>query len=188
MIHGGVHDRAAQIDAFQNDPAVRVFVGQIATAGLGITLTAASTMIFYSLDYSMSNYEQTRARIHRVGQKHPCTYIHLVARGTIDEKVLKALRDKANLAKSLVDDYRSAAMFCLTTKTRANAAPGRKDELFDALRAEGYGDMITETVNANSLSSFVKEQIAENGDELPSWLHGLVNVFEKTTVGVRKAR
>ena len=79
-------------------------------------------------------------------------------------------------------------MFCLTTKTRANAAPCRKDELFDALRAEGYGDMITETVNANSLSSFVKEQIAENGDELPSWLHGLVNVFEKTTVGVRKAR
>ena len=60
--------------------------------------------------------------------------------------------------------------------------------LFDALRAEGYGDMITETVNANSLSSFVKEQIAENGDELPGWLHGLVNVFEKTTVGVRKAR
>ena len=84
-----------------------MFVGQIATAGLGITLTAASTMIFYSLDYSMSNYEQTRARIHRVGQKHPCTYIHLVARGTIDEKVLKALRDKANLAKSLVDDYRA---------------------------------------------------------------------------------
>ena len=95
------------IDAFQTDPAVRVFVGQIATAGLGITLTAASTMIFYSLDYSMSNYEQTRARIHRVGQKQPCTYIHLVARGTIDEKVLKALRDKANLAKSLVDDYRA---------------------------------------------------------------------------------
>ena len=48
--------------------------------------------------------------------------------------------------------------------------------------------MITETVNANSLSSFVKEQIAENGDELPGWLRGLVNVFEKTTVGVRKVR
>ena len=60
--------------------------------------------------------------------------------------------------------------------------------LLKALRAEGYGDMITETVNANSLSSFVKEQIAENGDELPGWLRGLVNVFEKTTVGVRKAR
>ena len=107
VIHGGVADRPAQIEAFQNDPAVRVFVGQIATAGLGITLTAASTMIFYSLDYSMSNYEQTRARIHRVGQKHPCTYIHLVAKGTVDEKVLKALQDKANLAKALVDDYRA---------------------------------------------------------------------------------
>ena len=93
------------------------------------------------------------------------------------------------MAESETQNFtRAGTMFCLTTKTRANAAPGRKDELFDALRAEGYGDMITETVNANSLSSFVKEQIAENGDELPSWLHGLVNVFEKTTVGVRKAR
>ena len=64
-------------------------------------------MVFYSLDYSMSNYEQTRARIHRVGQHHPCTYIHLVARGTVDEKVLKALNDKASLAKTLVDDYRA---------------------------------------------------------------------------------
>ena len=87
------------------------------------------------------------------------------------------------MAESETQNFtRAGTMFCLTTKTRANAAPGRKDELFDALRVEGYGDMITET------SSFVKEQIAENGDELPGWLHGLVNVFEKTTVGVRKAR
>lgn len=82
---------------------------------------------------------------------------------------------------------RAGTMFCLTTKTRASARAGQKDELFAALRDEGYGDMITETVNANSLSSFVKEQIAENGDELPDWLDGLVSVFEKTTVGVRKA-
>ena len=63
-----------------------VFVGQIATAGLGITLTAADKMVFYSLDYSMSNFEQTKARIHRVGQRNPCTYIYLVADGTVDEK------------------------------------------------------------------------------------------------------
>lgn len=106
-ISGEVKDRSAQIDAFQNDPDVTVFVGQIATAGLGITLTAASTMIFYSLDYSMSNYEQTRARIHRVGQRFPCTYIHLIAKGTVDEKVLQALQEKASLAKTLVDDYRA---------------------------------------------------------------------------------
>jgi len=47
--------------------------------------------------------------------------------------------------------------------------------------------MITETINAGALSSFVKEQIEANGDTLPEWLNGLVNVFEKTTVGVRRA-
>ena len=105
-ITGEVQDRAAQVAQFQNDPAVPVFVGQIATAGLGLTLTAASTMVFYSLDYSMSNYEQAKARIHRVGQRNPCTYIHLIAKGTVDEKVLTALRNKADLAKALVDDCR----------------------------------------------------------------------------------
>ena len=83
---------------------------------------------------------------------------------------------------------RAGTMFCLTTKTRASATEGMKDELFGALRAEGFGDLIYETVNANSLSAFVKEQITENGDALPTWLNGLVNVFEKTTVGVRKKR
>ncbi|MGJ4848958.1 hypothetical protein ACH6CV_01770 [Bacillota bacterium Meth-B3] len=83
---------------------------------------------------------------------------------------------------------RAGTMFCLTTKIRASATEGMKDELFGALRAEGFGDLIYETVNANSLSAFVKEQISENDDSLPSWLDGLVNVFEKTTVGVRKAR
>ena len=106
-ISGGTKDRADQVAAFQNDPDVTVFIGQIATAGLGITLTAASTLVFYSLDYSMANFEQAKARIHRVGQNHSCTYIYLTARGTVDEKVLQALRDKADLAKTLIDDYRN---------------------------------------------------------------------------------
>ena len=82
---------------------------------------------------------------------------------------------------------RAGMMFCLTTKTRASATAGRKEELFTALRGEGYGDLVYETVNANSLSAFVKEQMAENGDVLPAWLDGLVNVFEKTGVSLRKA-
>jgi len=82
---------------------------------------------------------------------------------------------------------RNGTMFCLTSTTRASATAGRKDELFDALRDAGYGDLVYETVNANSLSAFVKEQTAENDDSLPQWLDGLVTVFEKTTVGVRKA-
>lgn len=106
-IMGGVKDREEQVFRFQNDPDIQVFVGQIATAGLGITLTAASTMVFYSLDYNMANFEQAKARIHRVGQRENCTYIYLNAKGTVDEKVLKALRNKADLARMLVDDYRS---------------------------------------------------------------------------------
>ena len=92
------------------------------------------------------------------------------------------------MAESETQNFTHAGtMFCLTTKTRASAKAGRKDDLFEALRGEGYGDMITETINANNLSAFVKEQIAEHGDTLPEWLEGLVSVFEKTTVGVRKA-
>lgn len=103
---GEIKDREKQVWDFQNNKEVMVFVGQIATAGLGITLTAASTMVFYSLDYSMSNFEQAKARIHRVGQADKCNYIYLVAKDTVDEKVLAALKNKADLAKILIDDYR----------------------------------------------------------------------------------
>ena len=82
---------------------------------------------------------------------------------------------------------RAGMMFCLTTKTRASAMAGSKDELYQALKKAGYGDLVYETVNANSLSAFVKEQMAENGDVLPGWLNGLVNVFEKTGVSLRKS-
>lgn len=92
------------------------------------------------------------------------------------------------MAESETQNFTHAGvMFSLTTKTRASATADRKDELFSALRSEGFGDLVYETVNANSLSAFVKEQIAENDDALPDWLEGLVNVFEKTTVGVRKS-
>ncbi len=82
---------------------------------------------------------------------------------------------------------RGGTTFCLTTNTKASAVAGLKDELYSKLREKGYEDLIHETINANSLSSFVKEQISENDNLLPSWLEGLVNVYEKNTVGVRKA-
>lgn len=82
---------------------------------------------------------------------------------------------------------RAGTMFSLTTKTRASAVAGRKDELFSALKENGFGDLVYETVNANSLSAFVKEQISENQDTVPEWLNGLVNVYEQTSVSVRKS-
>ena len=106
-IRGEVKNREEQIKNFQEDPETMVFVGQIAAAGLGITLTAASTMVFYSLDYSMANFSQAQARIHRVSQTENCHYIYLIAKDTVDAKIIKALRNKLDLAKMLVDDYRS---------------------------------------------------------------------------------
>ena len=59
--------------------------------------------------------------------------------------------------------------------------------LFAALRSEGYGGMITETVNANTLQSFVKEQVEQNNNEMPDWLHDLIRDYPQKNVGVRKA-
>ena len=81
---------------------------------------------------------------------------------------------------------RAGTTFALTTKTRASAMAGRKEELYAALKENGYGDLVYETVNANSLSAFVKEQIAENQDTVPEWLSGLVHIYEQTSVSVRQ--
>ena len=106
-VRGGVKDRAEEVRRFQEDDDCKAFIGQIAAAGLGLTLTASDTMVFYSMDYSMSNFTQAQARIHRIGAKGTCHYIYLAAKGTIDEKVMAALQGKVDLAKALVDDYRA---------------------------------------------------------------------------------
>ena len=107
LIYGATTDRADQVKKFQEDPDVKVFIGQLQTTGMGLTLTAANVAVFYSLDFSYANYEQSRARIHRIGQKQKCLYIHLVGKGTVDEKILNALKHKGDIAKIMVDDWRS---------------------------------------------------------------------------------
>jgi SNF2 family DNA or RNA helicase len=107
VISGEVKDRAELVNQFQHDKNVKVFVGQLQTTGMGLTLTAADTAVFYSLSYNFADYEQARARIHRIGQKNACTYIHLVAENTIDEKVMAALRSKKNMADLVVDNWKS---------------------------------------------------------------------------------
>lgn len=76
--------------------------------------------------------------------------------------------------------------FSLRTNLKALAVSGKKDELYNLLKNEGYGSLVVETVNPSSLSAFIKEQISENENELPEWLDGLINIFEKSTVSTRK--
>lgn len=99
--------RSEVVQDFQTNPKTVVFLAQIQTAGLGITLHAASTAVFYSLDFNYANYVQALARIHRIGQRSACTYIHLLVEKSVDEKVLKAIGTKDDLAKSIVDSWRT---------------------------------------------------------------------------------
>jgi len=98
--------RSEVVEDFQTNPKTTVFLAQIQTAGLGITLHAASTAVFYSIDFNYANYTQATARIHRIGQHHPCTYIHLIVERSVDDKVLKAIAAKQDLATSIVDNWR----------------------------------------------------------------------------------
>jgi SNF2 family DNA or RNA helicase len=99
--------RGPEVDRFQTDPDTRVFLAQIQTAGLGITLTAADTAIFYSEDFNYANLDQAKARLHRIGQRNAVTNIFLVARDTVDEKILEALQAKKNVAREVVDNWRA---------------------------------------------------------------------------------
>ncbi len=99
-------ERGEMVRSFQQEPKKRVFVAQIQTAGLGITLHSASTAIFYSMNFSYADYQQAKARVHRIGQKHKVNYIHLLAEKTIDDKIYGALKAKKAVADDVVDNWR----------------------------------------------------------------------------------
>lgn len=108
MIYGDIklQDRGDIVKDFQTNPDTKIFIAQIDTAGLGITLTAADTCVYYSVNFNYAAYSQSLARIHRIGQKNTCTYIHLTTEGTVDETIMKALAKKEDLAKTIVDEWR----------------------------------------------------------------------------------
>lgn len=99
-------DRGEIVRQFQEDPAVMLFIGQIDTAGTGITLTAADTCVYYSKNYNYATYEQSLSRIHRIGQRNTCTYIDLVVEKSVDEMITVALRKKEDMAKTVVDNWK----------------------------------------------------------------------------------
>lgn len=91
------------------------------------------------------------------------------------------------MAEAELDRFsRNGSTFYLNTRLFASPAAGRKDDLMQVLKDQGYGSIVVETVNANTLASFVKERMAANEDVIPEWLSDVVSTFEKVSVGVRK--
>jgi SNF2 family DNA or RNA helicase len=100
-----VEDRQKAIKEIQDpDSPVRFLVGTPQTGGYGITLTAASTMIYYSNGYDLEKRQQSEARIDRIGQTKPMTYVDIIAEDTVDERIVKALRKKINIASQVMGE------------------------------------------------------------------------------------
>jgi len=97
-------DRQDNIRKFQSDPKCRFMVGTPSTGGYGITLTAANTVIYYSNGYDLEKRLQSEDRAHRIGQKKNVTYIDIICEETVDEKIVKALRDKINIASEVLGE------------------------------------------------------------------------------------
>ena len=98
-------DRQKAIKKIQDpESKVRFLVGTPQTGGYGITLTGASTMIYYSNGYDLEKRQQSEARIDRIGQEKPMTYIDIIAEDTVDEKIVKSLRKKVNIATEIMGE------------------------------------------------------------------------------------
>ena len=97
-------NRSKNIKKFQTDDKCRFFVGTTHTGGYGITLTAGSTMIYFSNGYDLEKRQQSEARIDRIGQTKKMTYIDIMAQDTIDEHIVKALRNKVNIANTIMGE------------------------------------------------------------------------------------
>jgi len=98
-------DRQENIRKFQDpDSPVRFFIGTTQTGGYGITLTAASTMVYYSNGYDLEKRQQSEARIDRIGQKFPMTYIDIYCEDTVDARIVKALKKKVNIASQIMGE------------------------------------------------------------------------------------
>jgi len=102
--HGGVNkdDRTGAIESFERGDA-QVFVGNQQAGGTGITLVAASYVIYFSNNFSLRDRLQSEDRAHRIGQKKNVTYINIAAKGTIDEVVIRTLMSKKDIADTIID-------------------------------------------------------------------------------------
>lgn len=104
-INGKTKDREFAKNKFQHDPNCKVFIGNLQTAGVGLTLTAANKCIFYSETHNWADAEQSKYRIYRIGQNQSCIYYHLLMLDTIDELIYNSNCSKTNLIEDFKNKY-----------------------------------------------------------------------------------
>ena len=98
-------ERQSIVQQFQSPGSrLRFFVGNPATAGYGLTLTEADLVIYYANDFNLETRIQSEDRAHRIGQKNNVTYIDLISEGTIDEKIVEALRNKIDIGARVLGE------------------------------------------------------------------------------------
>jgi SNF2 family DNA or RNA helicase len=98
-------ERARVVKEFQDpDSELRFFVGNPRTGGYGLTLTAADTVVYYSNSFDLEVRLQSEDRAHRIGQTRSVTYVDLISPGTVDEKIVKALRGKIDIANEVLGE------------------------------------------------------------------------------------
>ena len=96
-------DRDKAVQSFQNDKKTKIFVGNIKAAGVGLTLTASSTVAFLELPWTPGDLQQAEDRVHRIGQEESVNIHYLLAAGTIEEEIAALLDDKQKVLDGVLD-------------------------------------------------------------------------------------
>jgi len=107
-------ERQAMVDRFQDSTGARIAVLSIGACNSGLTLTACNYMIFAELNWVPGILQQCEDRIHRIGQEHPCNYDYLVAKDTLDERVMKKIQGKFSLLDHILNSSENADGFDVT--------------------------------------------------------------------------
>src|SRR5581483_5552238 len=97
--------RRNELKQWQSGEA-QVLAVQISAGGVGVDLTRARYSIYFSLSFSLGEYDQSLSRVHRPGQTRPVEHIHLVAKGTVDEKIIRALERRAEVIQAILAEIK----------------------------------------------------------------------------------